>query len=731
MLAVRADFYARCAAYPTLAKLLGANHVLVGPMEREELRRAIERPAQRAGLIVEPELVDALVADVEDEPGALPLLSTALLELWQRRDGRHLLHATYERTGGVRGAVARLAEEAFGQLDPAQQAVARRVLLRLAGEGTGGTVVRRRVALAELEGASGDDLARVLALLTDRRLLTMSATTVEVAHEALLREWPRLRDWLEEDADGRRVHRHLADAAREWDERGRAPGDLYGGARLAAALEWRDGHEHELNATERAFLDASRTAAGRAQRRLRLALAGVAALLVVAALGGVVALHQRGTARSEARAAEAQRLGAQALIEQRLDRSLLLARQGVALDDSRVTRSNLLAALLRNPAAIGVIGGARGPLNALGLSPDGRTLATADDQGRVVFLDPVTRRPRGRPYTALTPIFAVTYSPDGRVLALTGDDFIDVLDGRTHVYRRRLFAARAVGLDIGKLGTGPSAFFGTVAFSPDSRVLAADVVVYPPPRRHRALGRRHRAPARPGTAGCLDCGTRSGRLPRTREAAGDLWRRPAHGRPRRRHDAAGAPASAAAAFLTRSAPTGVALALGGADGSVRLLDLQTGKLRATAGRHDAAVTDVRFTPDSRTLVTAGGDGRVNVWSVTDATRIDTFAGHAGAVSGIAISPDGRTVYSAGQDGNVVEWDLTGARRLGRSFTTPPTEDRAAPRQGFAVAVTPDQTRFAVPDTAGRVDVLDSRTLTPDRAHPGQPRHARHRGGAGT
>ena len=202
MLAVRADFYARCAAYPTLAKLLGPNHVLVGPMEREELRRAIERPAQRAGLTVEPDLVDALLADVEDEPGALPLLSTALLELWQRRDGRHLLHATYERTGGVRGAVARLAEEAFGQLDPAQQAVARTVLLRLAGEDTGGAVVRRRVALAELEGASDDDVARVLALLTDRRLLTMSATTVEVAHEALLREWPRLRDWLEEDADG-------------------------------------------------------------------------------------------------------------------------------------------------------------------------------------------------------------------------------------------------------------------------------------------------------------------------------------------------------------------------------------------------------------------------------------------------------------------------------------------------------------------------------------------------
>ena len=124
------------------------------------------------------------------------------------------------------------------------------------------------------------------------------------------------------------MHRHLTDAAREWDERGRDPGDLYRGARLAAALEWRDGHERELNATERAFLDASRTAAGRAQRRLRLALAGVAALLAVAVAGASSPLHQRGTARSQARTADAQRLGAQALGEGDLDRSLLLARQG-------------------------------------------------------------------------------------------------------------------------------------------------------------------------------------------------------------------------------------------------------------------------------------------------------------------------------------------------------------------------------------------------------------------
>ena len=135
LVAVRADFYGRCATYPELWRLLGANQVTVGPMRRDELRRAIELPATRAGLQVEPELTDALIADVEGEPGALPLMSTALLELWQRRDGRRLRLTAYEQAGGVDGAVARLAESTYGRLDPAQREIARRILLRLAGEG--------------------------------------------------------------------------------------------------------------------------------------------------------------------------------------------------------------------------------------------------------------------------------------------------------------------------------------------------------------------------------------------------------------------------------------------------------------------------------------------------------------------------------------------------------------------------------------------------------------------
>ena len=245
VLAIRADFYGRCAAYPVLSRLLGANHVLVGPMRPHELRRAIELPAERAGLHVEPELVDALVADVGDEPGALPLLSTALLELWQQRDGRHLRVSAYEQAGGVDAAVARLAERAYEGLDEGQRPIARAIMLQLASAAGGEALVRVRVALEEF----APDARPVLAELADGRLLTISEGEVEIAHEALLREWPRLRGWLEDDAEGRRLQHHLRSTASEWQAGGRDPGELYRGARLASALDWAAGHDVEAAAS--------------------------------------------------------------------------------------------------------------------------------------------------------------------------------------------------------------------------------------------------------------------------------------------------------------------------------------------------------------------------------------------------------------------------------------------------------------------------------------------------
>ena len=208
------------------------------------------------------------------------------------------------------------------------------MLLRLAGdeEEAAEAFVRRRVPLDELELERDPDAARALAVLTESRLLTVDEGAVEVAHEALLREWPRLRGWLEDDAEGRRLHQHLIGAAREWRDSERDPAELYRGARLAAALDWAAEHDPELNELERAFLDESRAASEReaerqrrADRRLRTLLAGVGVLLAAAVVAGVIALSERQGARSAATVADAERLGAQALTEERLDRALRLA----------------------------------------------------------------------------------------------------------------------------------------------------------------------------------------------------------------------------------------------------------------------------------------------------------------------------------------------------------------------------------------------------------------------
>jgi WD40 repeat protein/DNA-binding SARP family transcriptional activator len=736
VLSLRADFYGRFVAYPRFAGLLSRSHVLVGPMDREELTRAIERPAARAGLELEAGLADALISDVAGEPGGLPLLSTALLELWRVRDGRALRYDAYRASGGVRGAVARLAEDAYTHLSDSERRVARSVMLRLAA-GVDGALARRRVPVSELERVDG--APPVLAELIDARLLTVSDGEIELSHEALLREWPRYSTWLEEDRTGRRVHAHLTAAARDWDERGRDLAELYRGARLATALEWRAGREPELNQTERAFLDASRAAAGRAQRRLRLGLAAMIVLLALALGGGVVALDQRSASRNQARIAEAGRLGAQALTGPRLDRSLLLAREGVALDDSPVTRGYLLDALLRSPAAIGVMGGDGSPLTALDLSPNGRTLAAGDTRGNVLFFDASTRRRVGRPYRALRPaVSALRFSPDGALLAVVDGDHIEILDARTHQQRSSLSAAPPSSSAVVNIPW----VFGTVAFSPDSRVLAADVIHNQPQQSTADIVRwGTRSGQRLGLARQVDptpqpelvgFAARGAQLVTSSAAEGaTVIRNAATLQPLIRVPGGGAPAALS--------PNGRLVALGAADGSVRLLNLQSGGLRVAADRGDAAITDLRFTPDSRRLLTAGADGRLDEWNVADAQRIERFTGQAGSISRVAISPDGNTAYTAGEDGTVTTWDLAHSRRLDRPFRAPPRlaivfpqGDRgngpsdyaplgtSVPVAELGVVASPDGRRFLVPDDAGYVDVFDSRTLTQTRRIPVSP-----------
>jgi WD40 repeat protein len=686
---------------------VGPNHVLLGPMGAGELRRAIEGPAERAGLGVEPTLVDALVSDVAGEPGGLPLLSTALIDLWRERDGTMLTFAAYEVTGGVRGAVGRHAEAAFRSLDADEQRVARRILLRLVAGGDAEALTRRRVQRRELDTDHDPQIAGVLAALVERRLVVADEAAVELVHEALLDQWPRLVTWIDEDVQGRRLHRHLTESATEWEAGGRDVGELFRGARLAATLEWAEaaGDAAALNRLERAFLEASRTAFARANRRLQALLALAVILLAAAVIAGIAALAARGSARNQATVAVAQRLGAQALVEPDLDRSLLLAREALRLDDAQATRGNLLAALLRGPAALAVAhpGGQR--VVDAALDPTGRTLAVrANDGGVAFFRAQSLRRLADRVFTngenvhfgaVARPLRAIAYSPDGRVLAAGDSDgshaTLVLIDAVMHEKRAyRTSPDNAVTTDL--------------VYAVDGRTLVTGEAVTgrvsPPPARivvRRASDGVALRQSRPIPGGRLVGFGPGGRsLVVTSGENVTYLLDVATFRRIRTFRASGAPALSPSRRLA---------VFGGASGAVRVADLRTGRLR-TLGRTPGRVTSVSFGPGDGTFATGADDGTVAVWDTAAGLR-ETLTGLTAAVVALVFGRGGHTLYSGSADGTVVAWDVSAQRRLARPFGfapvgTPRAGGSAGRGAATAVAVSSDGSLVATQPAPDRV-----------------------------
>jgi WD40 repeat protein len=722
VVALRADFYGRFAAYPGLAELLGGNQVLVGPMQASELRRAVELPAGRVGLRVEPELADALVDDVEGEPGALPLLSTALLELWQKRHDNALTLSAYRESGGVHGAVARLAEGTYARVADERRPIVRAVMLRLVGDGEGDAPVRRRAPLAELDLERNEDVTDVLATLADSRLVTVSEGNVEVAHEALLREWPRLREWIEEDTEGRRLRRHITQAASEWDAAGRDRGELYRGARLAAALDWTADHALDVNELEREFVTESREASEkettrvrRTNRRLRTLLAGVAVLLVAAIAGGVFAAIQRSEAQSAETAQFVQRLGAQALVEEDLDLSLLLARQAVAIDDSPLTRGYLLATLRRNPAAIGIMHGHGDVLMGIAVSPNGKTLAVEAGHGGILFFDARTYMQIGDPLPLKdSGLGSPAYSPDGRTFAAGGDHFLRLFDARTHeqlaeaavdgTAMRTAFTKDGSQLIVVVAPGSSSTHLGTA----DAQITIRDAATLDP------IGRSIEPEAFVGAyvgtwyASPQFAVTPDDRFLITASEDGELalWDLRSRRKTRTwRIEAGLAPALAVS-------PDGLTVAVGIKHG-VQLVDVRSGTVRTAASDSAGSPSWVLFSPDGKMVVATNRDRTVTSWDVESATPLETLRGHSNFVQQPVFSPDGETLYTVSHDGTAIAWDLTGDRRLGRPFTF--THDRTFSTTGFdghPGRLSPDGRLLAVGLKEQGIALWDSRRLTP-------------------
>lgn len=453
VIGVRADFYGEISSDPRLAAAVASNQVLLGPMRDEDLERAIAEPARLAGLRLEPGLIDLVLRDVAGEAGALPLMSHALRETWKLRNGRTLTVEAYQQSGGVSSAVARTADAVVEAVEDRDRWLLRSVFLRLTAFGGEGDNTRGRVRVDELipEGTPRETVTSLLRRLADARLVILDDGTAEVSHEVLIRRWPTLRRWLEEDRDGLRLHRRLSDAARLWEAAGRDPTDLYRGTRLDAAAEWARTNGGQLNQGERDFLTHSLAEAARTERvqlktnrRLRRALSVSAAVIVLAVGLLAFALVSRHNAVGAEASARSQAVAAIASSQLTRDpeRALLLAR--IALADAPTPQAELAVSealdantLRAQLPSFGVQGCQEA--NFLFLFDDGRLAADNTCDGYVVFVNlmskRIVRRVRVGPSST-----DMILGPGGRSLIVATDKqlvSVDVASGRTH----RLFTA--------------------------------------------------------------------------------------------------------------------------------------------------------------------------------------------------------------------------------------------------------------------------------------------------
>jgi WD40 repeat protein len=615
---------------------------------------------------IESALVGALLDEAVDQAGALPLLSTAMVELWARQSDGWLRMESFEATGGLHGAVARLAESSYQQLSADEQRTARRMFLRLAGSGEGDAVTRARVPIAEFDLEGDPATVAVIDRFIGDRLLTRDEDMVEVAHEALLREWPRLREWLDEEGQGRVLRQHLTAAARNWDENNRRSGDLYRAERLSAALAWSAEHGDQMNRVEHEFLRASQVASTRAIRRLRAGVAVLALLLVAAVIAGVVALSQRRSAqhsadvaRTQARVAIAQGVGLQAGKSTDLDTSLLLAVAGDRLAPSAVTDGNLLQALLRAGSVMRIY---HSPTRLLGdaVTPDGRILEANTNDGRVILFDTST----GREIAILPAVqhidpVGAAFSPDGSLLAAyagNGHGLMALYDTQTH----RVVATVADPL--------ANTSIDGAAFSPDGRFIAglsfshakttgnttgAALYVWSVPGLHRIAG-----PVAVPTKGASVSVTPGGAIVTTSSSGITVWQ----AQPLRVLHRYTVPNSGAL-----PTPDGTHMALVQKP-RLAFVDLRTGTLdrRVTLpARFQPAV----FSADGRTLF--GWSEGHHVAALDLSSGALAMVTRRGGFNGFTLAPDGRSIYTVSLDKTAERWGVNGGSLFSPAFRVAP------------------------------------------------------------
>jgi DNA-binding SARP family transcriptional activator/WD40 repeat protein len=633
VISIRADFYGHCAAIPMLAPLLTREQVLVPALSEQDLRDAVRLPAERVGLEVEAELVDAIVADVGDRPGALPLMSHALVETWRRRDGGRLTLAAYREAGSIAGAIATTAEQLHESLDAERRRQLERLFLRLVELGDGAIDTRRAIGRSQLDGVAVDD--ELIDRLVSARLLSAGTDNIEIAHEALIGAWPRLGEWIDNDRDGIRTQRQVAGAALAWDGSGRNEAELYRGPRLSGALDWADSAPGDLSDLERAFLQTSRTASEsalsrqvRANRRLRGLVLVSAMAVAIAVTASLVAVGSARDADRRSDDLENARLVDAIRADDTLSQEITLRLAAAA--ERRVStpasRGLLLDAILSSPGSIEHRNVAARFVKGAPTTANGGVLLAEDDRLNPQIWDSDTLEVIWRPR-------AETQISRLRLIAAvnTGDGLVGVEEGTLKVF----------DLTPGSDTDDSSPVFGPrdvdpteVALSADGRLLA--VVSDPTESAHED-----------SVIDVID--VRSAELRRLRD-----------------------PANGAASDIQFDAVGSRVLAV--LDGrAVGVWDVATGRAELRTSSDSAstrAVTRAVFASDGMAFALGRKDGAVEIWT-RDQSSWQAFSlssPHEGAVSSLEFDRSGDSLVSSSADGLVAVWDVASGEGLGPQVT---------------------------------------------------------------